>query len=111
MYTLYESVTALYQNTLSTTWITPLLASLSTSMMWDTARTLVRVTWHQLLQVAAKISLSLLTWLGKAVTVTLSPAPVTRGVGPGGKSAECRAPLVTCLSSTDCRATRSDNRA
>ena len=84
-------------------------------MMWDTARTLVRVTWHQLLQVAANIyilvSLSLLTWLGKAVTVTLSPAPVTRGVGPGGKSAECRAPLVTCLSRTDCRATRSDNRA
>ena len=55
--------------------------------------------------------LSLLTWLGKAVTVTLSPAPVTRGVGPGGKSPECRAPLVTCLKRTDCRATRSDNRA
>merc|ERR1719278_541266 len=82
------------QKTLSTTCTTPFEASLSTSIMWDTASTLVMVTW-----------------LGKAVTVTLSPAPVTRGVGPGGKSRECRAPRVTCLKSTDCRATRSDNRA
>ena len=43
--------------------------------------------------------------------MTLSPAPVTRGVGPGGKSALMRAPLVTCLSRTACRATWSDSRA
>ena len=38
------------------------------------------------------------TWWGKVVMVTLWPAPVTRGAGPGGRSPESSAPLVMCRS-------------
>ena len=44
-----------------------------------------------------------ITWLGNAVMVTLSPAPVTRGVGPGGREGATRAPRVMCRSNSACR--------
>merc|ERR1719350_1012404 len=65
--------------------MTPLLARLSVSMMLPTAR-----------------SLEMVTCLGKVVMVSLSPAPVTRGVEPEGNEEDLMSPLVRCLNRVSC---------
>ena len=46
--------------------------------------------------------LEIVTWLGNLVRVSLSPAPVTRGVLPSGNLLEGRLPLVMCLNRVSC---------
>lgn len=77
---------------MSRMWTTPLDATLSTSMMFPTAR-----------------SLDMVIWSGKVVMVSFSPAPVTSGVDPSGKEFESMLPLVMCLSSVICSSSVSDN--
>ena len=80
--------------------MTPLLARLSVSMTLPTARSLEMVTYyiHLHSNVCDNHNNELLTCLGKVVMVSLSPAPVTRGVDPEGKEEDLMSPLVRCLS-------------
>ena len=52
--------------------------------------------------------LEIVTWLGNLVRVSLSPAPVTRGVLPSGNLLEGRRPLVMCLNRVSCSSSWSE---
>ena len=50
-----------------------------------------------MIMILMMMMMMMLTCLGKVVMVSLSPAPVTRGVEPEGNEEDLMSPLVRCL--------------